>query len=410
MHPDVHRKWFSDLLHESLVSLYDPRVLHRSSLVRLFGLEGRREIASSLRQTLCAAIETLQPNAHTPRDSKLWRTYHILRRRYIEQVMQREVAMDLGLSIRQLQRDETQARETLADYLWDAFDLALKAPHVATISSTAEPTPEHELEHLKEFAPEYITDVDGFIREALDTVQPLFAARGANVTYSAPDSVCSIYVPAPILRQALINLLGAALHCTPNPQVEMLVEAQVILDRLTLDIRAQGSTVDPTECLDSLEMAQHLIGMCGGQVQIDFAPERQNFYTVSMSLPVEAPAAVLVIDDNADTRQLLQRFLTGTRYRFIGAADWQQGLKLAVEQRPSVIMLDVMMPGQDGWAMLGRLREHPTTEQIPVVICTILAQENLALALGAAEFMRKPISRDRLLTMLDRQSRQLARG
>ena len=65
-------------------------------------------------------------------------------------------------------------------------------------------------------------------------------------------------------------------------------------------------------------------------------------------------------------------------------------------------MLDVMLPGIDGWELLGRLREHPRTRNVPVVISTILPQEQLALALGAAAFLRKPINRETLLSSLDR--------
>jgi CheY-like chemotaxis protein len=70
-------------------------------------------------------------------------------------------------------------------------------------------------------------------------------------------------------------------------------------------------------------------------------------------------------------------------------------------------VLDVMMPEQDGWTLLGQLREHPTTRGVPIIVCTILPQEQLALTLGAAEFIRKPVSRKTLLSALDRQADQL---
>ncbi len=87
---------------------------------------------------------------------------------------------------------------------------------------------------------------------------------------------------------------------------------------------------------------------------------------------------------------------------FVGAEDAEQGLALATELQPKAILLDVMMPNRDGWSLLGRLREHPRTEDIPVVVCTILSQRELALALGAAGFIRKPVIRADLLQLLDR--------
>ena len=112
---------------------------------------------------------------------------------------------------------------------------------------------------------------------------------------------------------------------------------------------------------------------------------------------------VLVIDDNVDTLQLMQRYLSNSRYHFVGASDPEQALALAEELSPAIIVLDVMLPGVDGWELLGRLREHPKTSEIPVIVCTILPQRQLALMLGAAEFIRKPVTRRILLSALDRQ-------
>ena len=75
---------------------------------------------------------------------------------------------------------------------------------------------------------------------------------------------------------------------------------------------------------------------------------------------------------------------------------------------PQIIVLDVMMPHVDGWEILGRLRQHPVTGQIPIIVCTILAQEELALSLGASSFIRKPITRQAFLAALDHQIELMA--
>ena len=77
---------------------------------------------------------------------------------------------------------------------------------------------------------------------------------------------------------------------------------------------------------------------------------------------------------------------------------------MAEESAPQVIVVDVMLPGIEGWELLGRLRTHPKTRDVPIIVCTILPQEQLALSLGAAEFLRKPINREALLSALDRQT------
>ena len=85
----------------------------------------------------------------------------------------------------------------------------------------------------------------------------------------------------------------------------------------------------------------------------------------------------------------------------LGVRDPTQAVKVAEAATPAAILLDVMLPGVDGWELLGRLREHPQMQEVPVIVCTILPQERVALTLGAAAFLRKPVSREALLAALD---------
>jgi CheY-like chemotaxis protein len=124
-----------------------------------------------------------------------------------------------------------------------------------------------------------------------------------------------------------------------------------------------------------------------------------------VAIPELEQLPVLVIEDNLDTLQLFRRYASGTRYRLITSADPEQALSLAEETHPRVILLDVMMPQVGGWKVLARLRQHPLTEDTPIVVCTILPQEELALALGASGYVRKPVTRQDFLTALDRQIR-----
>ena len=106
--------------------------------------------------------------------------------------------------------------------------------------------------------------------------------------------------------------------------------------------------------------------------------------------------------------ELYRRYLVDSRYRFVGARDAHEGLALAKEISPQVIVLDVMMPEKDGWSFLGQLKVHPKIQHIPVIISSVLQQANLAQTLGAVEFLHKPVSRADLLSSLDRQMERLA--
>ena len=115
---------------------------------------------------------------------------------------------------------------------------------------------------------------------------------------------------------------------------------------------------------------------------------------------VPGVGTVLVIDDEATIRDLMQRYLVKEGFRVVVASSGEEGLRLARELRPDAITLDVMMPGMDGWAVLTALKADPIVADIPVVMLTIVDDKNLGYALGAADYLTKPIDRDRLLTVL----------
>jgi CheY-like chemotaxis protein len=111
---------------------------------------------------------------------------------------------------------------------------------------------------------------------------------------------------------------------------------------------------------------------------------------------------VLVIDDDPDARELIRRLLTREGYRVETASDGDDGLRLAKELRPTAITLDVLMPTMDGWAVLTALKSDPALAGIPVVMVTITSDRTLAYALGATDFLTKPIERERLRAVLRR--------
>ena len=112
-----------------------------------------------------------------------------------------------------------------------------------------------------------------------------------------------------------------------------------------------------------------------------------------------------MIDDDANARDLMQRFLRAEGLRIVTAASGEEGLRLARELRPAAITLDVMMPGMDGWAVLAALKADPDLADIPVTMLTIIEDRSLGYALGAADYLTKPIDRERLVAALRRYCR-----
>ncbi|MDB5327273.1 MAG: Signal transduction histidine kinase, partial [Phycisphaerales bacterium] len=113
-----------------------------------------------------------------------------------------------------------------------------------------------------------------------------------------------------------------------------------------------------------------------------------------------AAATVLVVDDDVTVRDVVTRALTDDGIRVITAADGEEGLRLARQRRPQLIFLDVMMPKMDGWAVLTSLKADPDLADIPVVMLTIMNETEMGYMLGAAEYLSKPIDRDRLANVM----------
>jgi CheY-like chemotaxis protein len=108
-----------------------------------------------------------------------------------------------------------------------------------------------------------------------------------------------------------------------------------------------------------------------------------------------------VVDDNHEIIELIQRYTSGTRYNLVGSSEPEQAVDLSIETGAQIIVIDVMMPKIDGWELLGRLRSHPKTSAIPVIVLSILAQEDLAYSLGAQKLVMKPVTQEAFLSALD---------
>jgi CheY-like chemotaxis protein len=192
------------------------------------------------------------------------------------------------------------------------------------------------------------------------------------------------------------------------------------------------SQVDPTATRRfggtglGLAITRHFCEAMGGDITVESRPGIGSAFTIRLPAtvgegseargevkpePRPAPApeprprgdAVLVIDDNTPAREALRQFLTRNGFRAEAAAAGEEGLRLARELRPLVIMLDLVMPGMDGWAVLTALKADPELADIPVVLFTGMGDEGKeAFRRGASEYVVKPVDPDRLTAVLRR--------
>lgn len=407
----LNERMFARHLQRALHYLYDPSELQRSPLVRLFGVEHREDTATALRRILVESIETLRPDKEVPLQSNAWRYYHILFNRYVEQFLQSEVASDLGLSIRQLRRQEKAAIDLLARYLWSHYKLDQVADGLAVDTSSSEHSAEgmersilsrqQELEWAQKSLPSTNTDIRQIVEAAVKVTAPLQQALQTRVWLDLSHHLPRISVQSTLVQQALLNLLTLSLRAAQGGNVHVWARAE----RDSVTVRIGPIAAGLIRESESVRMARELILATGGELQTVAADQadKDRLAFVQFALPVERQILVMAIDDNPDTLKLLQRYTAGTVYTLVGVQDPREAVERAVELRPQLVVLDVMLPEIDGWELLGRLRAHPALLGVPIIVATILPQEALALALGATAFLRKPLSRRTFLAALDRQ-------
>jgi GAF domain-containing protein/CheY-like chemotaxis protein/anti-sigma regulatory factor (Ser/Thr protein kinase) len=289
-------------------------------------------------------------------------------------------------------------------------------------------------------------DVAGLVKDIAAVIQPLAAKNANRLEMRCPGDVGTMRADLTKVRQALFNLLSNACKFTDRGTISLTVAREVSdgQDWMVFRVSDTGIGMTPEQLTRlfaafsqadaattrkyggtglGLALSRRLCRMMGGDVTVESEAGRGSTFTIRLPAHVaeaaEEPGApgpladhmppgvgtVLVIDDEATVRDLMQRFLIKEGFRVVTAASGEEGLRWARELRPDAITLDVMMPGMDGWAVLSALKADPDVADIPVIMLTIVDDRNLGYALGASDYLTKPIDRERLVTVLKQHRR-----
>lgn len=389
---------FKREIQRALKQLYDPQVLRKSPLISIFEVDQQENPASALQKIFFDAIQELKPAKEIPRHAEAWRIYQILSYSYVEQSSQLSVANNMGLSVRQLRRHLRISEEALVNLLGRRYNLD---EFKATSFNELNPDREKEIQWLHESIPSETISVRELLKSILATITPLLTLRGIDLDLDISDHLPLLQGNVVALRQGVMNLIMIPVNFPGQKQVR--VRASIQDSQILVEIEAKAGSSpegEPTQS-ERIQMAQKLIEVFGGELTWQISPPPHSLFSAVIKLPMVEPAHILVIDDNHDMILLLQRYLTGTHYQLSSTGDPNQALKMAQERHPKLIIMDILLPGIDGWELLGRFKAHPQTHPIPVIICTISPEEQLALALGAVAFLRKPVSREKLIDLLD---------
>lgn len=397
--------YFVQHLRDALASLYDLDKLAANPLLDVLDVHLEQRSPVALRHLLVDAIKRLRPSDDTPIDSPPWRTYELLSQRYVQQLTQREVADQIGLSTRHVRREQEMAIEELARQLWEEFGISDDRHENADRGHAQEQTAvlslDAELAWLGDDSQWQSTTIRPVVDAILPLIRPLAAEADVEIQTILPDEIPQFAVHPMALRQMLLTLVSVAIRSARGGKVTVSSDTRGWDGVLTVVPSSRRPGPNPLHDEDAadLEIVDHLAQMFGGALDCA-GPEKHAGR--SLRLPLAAQVPILVIDDSSDNLRLLSRYVAGTRYRLIETQRSDQALELIRTSGPRAIVMDVIMPTVDGWELLQELVNDPSTKSIPVILCTVLSQRDLALALGAQELLTKPIGRATFLSALDR--------
>ena len=286
------------------------------------------------------------------------------------------------------------------------------------------------------------------VRELLDSIvtvaEPLVARNGNRLIKDWNDDLGVLRADITKVRQSVFNLLSNASKFTQNGTITFRVRRVNGDDgdrfRVEVSDTGIGVAADKLETIFEefaqaessttrdyggtglgLSLTRRLSRLMGGDVSVVSTLGQGSTFTLEIPATVvgtkdqtdddaergnKVPAVrapdVLVIDDDDHARDLIRRALEAEEYSVVTARTGDEGLELARALLPSLVTLDILMPGTDGWSVLSQLKSDPATRSIPVVMLSITADRRMGYVLGAVESLTKPVDRSVLREVVER--------
>lgn len=304
-------------------------------------------------------------------------------------------------------------------------------------------------------------DLKSMLQTVASTIHPLADKNFNTLVVNCPNDIGSLHADQTKLRQGLFNLLSNACKFTENGTVSLSVYADKHADgNIYFEVSDTGIGMTPEQLAKvfhaftqadasttrkyggtglGLTITKQFIQLMGGDVTVtsdigagttfkirlprqtqtpdgtamppsastlEASLSPKNLVAVealeNLSLPMAQGTQVLVIDDDLNVQEILQRSLTKEGYEVFCTSAGTEGLRLAREVKPNIIMLDVYLQETSGWSILRELKADPQLADIPIIMISMVDNTQIGFALGAAEFMTKPIERETLLAVMEK--------
>lgn len=393
----VSRDEFRRQVRDALHHLYDYPYLERHPLALRYWPEVRRggpSRAHRLNRLLLESIEELNPPGQVAVDTSRVRFYALLVDRFVEEQPLPDIMRKLGYSRSQYFREQQKAISMLASVLRESLPQPAPSPGEADNLLDAEA----ERILVQREAVDPVEVVEG----VLEAVNHLAKRYGVALTRDFAPQLPPIYGSRTLLRQVFLKALTNLIVQAGARQVRIGIghERQRVAAELVIEpgVADAGPGDAEGRRMPDMDAVQRLVEMAGGHWRgLEARPER---CTCVFDFPAESQNVLLVVEDNEAVIRAFRRYLTGYNYQVMGATTGAEALRLARETRPAAVTLDIMMPNQDGWEILQSLKNDPATQHIPVIICSVLEDPELAHSLGAVAYLRKPVTQADLLSAL----------
>ena len=292
-------------------------------------------------------------------------------------------------------------------------------------------------------------EINTLVQDVVATVQPLVEKNHNELQLAIADDLKTMYADLTKVRQSLFNLLSNASKFTEYGTITLALNRYTLEDRDWISFQVSDTGIGMTqEEIDrlfkaftqadasttrkyggtglGLTITQKFCHMMGGDIEVKSIIHQGTTFTIKLPLQVQKkpevkPLAdnyetlvselayrnsVLVIDDDPTVHDLIERFLSKEKFQVYAADSGIEGINIAKTLQPDAIILDVIMPDLDGWSVLAALKTEVQTAQIPVLMMTMVDNQNLGYALGAADYMMKPISKNSLVNILNKYNSQ----
>jgi signal transduction histidine kinase/CheY-like chemotaxis protein len=294
--------------------------------------------------------------------------------------------------------------------------------------------------------------LDVLVQDVIAQLEGQVRGRNVKLRTDLPQPMAPLRADAGKLKQIVINLIGNALKFTERGSVTVRVEVDAATRAPTrIDVIDTGCGI-PKDRLDvifeafqqvetgstrkfggtglGLTISRALCQLMGYRLEVRSEAGRGSTFSIILpgtpmsaapaaptpvaALPARAPSLgdplefkdklVMVIDDDPDARLLLTRLIEDCGCRVLTAASGEQGLQMAREARPDLVMVDLQMPRMNGWAVVQAFRADPLLARTPVIVVSVDAAEHRGAVLSPVDLLQKPMAREDLLRLLRDQA------